>query len=109
MVLDATCYMASFPGLLVGGGKAWYALCALARNYCEMYAREQWVCTQNVIINCTRVFEIRKEVHCSSAIKRQKERRVALCPVHGPCASQALLLTELSSCSVAVNSSRILP
>ena len=56
-----------FRGSLVprpsrGGGKAWYALCAHARNYCEIYVREQWACTQNVIINCTRVSEIRKEV-----------------------------------------------
>ena len=53
-----------------GGGKAWYALCAHARNYCEIYVREQWACTQNVIINCTRVFEIRKEVPYSGYFSR---------------------------------------
>ena len=75
------------------------------RNYCIIYVIEQWACTQNVTINCTRVFEIRKEVHCSTAVERQKERRVTLSRVDGPCANQALLLTELSSCLVAVESS----
>ena len=90
-----------------GGGKAWYTLCVHVRNYSEIYVREQWVCIKNVIINCTRVFEIRKEVyciHCSSAVKRRKEGRAALSLLHGPCASQALLLTKLSFCSVAVES-----
>ena len=59
-----------------GNGKAWYALCAHARNYCEIYVREQWACTQNVIINyCTRVFEIRKVytvVHRSSGDRKEE-------------------------------------
>ena len=87
-----------------GGGKAWYTH---ARNYRENYVREQWVCIKNDIINCTRVFEIQKEVyciHCSSAVKRRKEGRAALNLLHDPCVSQALLLTELSFCSVAVES-----
>ena len=100
--------LASFPGLWEGGGKAWYALFAHVHNYCKTYVIEQWACTQNVIINCTRVFEIQKEVRCSTAVERRKERRAALSRVDGPCANQALLLTELSSCLVAVESSKIL-
>ena len=68
--------LASFPGLRGGDGKAWNALCAHARNYCEIYVREQWACTQNVIINyCTRVFEIRKVytvVHRSSGDRKEE-------------------------------------
>ena len=49
---------------------------AHARNYCEIYVREQWACTQNVIINyCTRVFEIRKVytvVHRSSGDRKEE-------------------------------------
>ena len=68
-------------------------------NYSEIYVREQWACTQNVIVPVRR-----KEVHCSSAVKQRKEIRAALSLLHGPCASQALLLTELPSCSVDVES-----
>ena len=67
--------LASFPGLRGAGGKAWYALCAHARNYCEIYVREQWACIQNIIIKCTHVFEIREEVYIYTVVQRSNGER----------------------------------
>ena len=58
-----------------GGGKAWYGLCAHVRNYCEIYVREQWACTQNILINCTCVFEIREEVYIYTVVQRSSGER----------------------------------
>ena len=48
ILLVAGVKLASFPGLRGGEGRPG----THARNYCEIYVREQWACTQNVIINC---------------------------------------------------------
>ena len=71
--------LASFPGLRGGGearpGTDCARMCAHVRNYCEIYVREQWACTQNILINCTCVFEIREEVYIYTVVQRSSGER----------------------------------
>ena len=89
--------LASFPGLRGEEGRPG-THCARMRVIIAKFTREQLACTHNVIINCTRVFEIRKEV--SSPVKRRKERRAALRPLCKSSVATNRAVFLFSSCRI---------